>query len=294
MNWDDLRHFLAAHRQRSLAGAARELGCEYTTVGRRIAALEAALGTTLFTRSPEGLTPTSAADELLPLAEQIERSAHELRRRAARYDERAEGVVRVTCPEGFSVYVVEQLAELYALHPKLTVEIVSDVRPLDLCRGEADVALRMGPTSQLDLVTRTLCVMPWRMFATQEYVERRGTPSPISDLRGHDVVGYDDTLGHVPGARWLAEHAAGATVVFRGNSMRAVLDAAAAGLGLAVLPHFFASRESRLSALAPEVLGSRTLSLVVHPSLKSVTRVRVVMDALIEAVLRDHAGGLFG
>lgn len=294
MNWDDLRHFLAAHRQRSLAGAARELGCEYTTVGRRIAALEAALGTTLFTRSPDGLTPTPAADELMPFAEQIERSALELQRRVARHDERAEGVVRVTCPEGFSVYVVEQLTELYALHPKLTVEIVTDLRPLDLARGEADVALRMGPTSQQDLVTRTLCVMPWRMFATQEYVERRGAPSPVADLRGHDVVGYDDTLGHVPGARWLAEHAQGATVVFRGNSLRAVLDAAAAGLGLTVLPHFIASREQRLSAIAPDVLGSRTLSLVVHPALKSVARVRLVMDFLMEAVLRDHAGGLFG
>lgn len=294
MNWDDLRYFLAAERQRSLAGAARELGCEYTTVGRRIAALEAALGTTLFTRSSDGLTPTSAADELVPLAEQIELSALELQRRAARHHERVEGTVRVTCPEGFSAYVVDQLPALHALHPKLTVEIVTDVRPLDLARGEADIALRMGPCTQRDLVLRTLAVMPWRMFATPEYVARRGAPSPLPDLRGHDVVGYDETLGHVPGARWLSDHAAGATVVFRGNSLRAVLDAAAAGLGLTVLPHFIASREPRLSAVATEVLGTRTLSLVVHPALKGVARVRVVMDFLIEAVLRDHARGLFG
>ena len=70
MDWDDLRYFLAAYRRGSLSAAARELGCEYTTVGRRVAALEAALGTTLFTRAPEGLKPTPAATELVPLADQ--------------------------------------------------------------------------------------------------------------------------------------------------------------------------------------------------------------------------------
>lgn len=294
VNWDDLRHFLAAFRARSLAGAARELGCDYTTVGRRIASLEAALATTLFVRTPDGLTPTAAANELLPLAEQIERSASEIAVRAAGHDERAEGVVRVTCAEGFSAYVTEQLAELRARHPELVVEVIADIRPLDLARGEADIALRMSPTAQKDLVARTLCEMPWRMFAAHAYVERRGAPSTVDDLRGHEVVGYDDSLAHVPGARWLAAHAAGATVAFRGNSMRAVLDAAAAGLGLTVLPHFLASREPRLRTLAPDILGSRTLSIVAHPDLNKVARVRVVIDAMVVAVLRDHAHGVFG
>src|SRR5438128_11324819 len=105
MDWDDLRHFLAAYRNGSLAGAARELGCEYTTVGRRITALEVALGTTLFTRTPDGLTPTAAANDLLPLAEQIERSASEITMRAAGHDERVGGGVRVTCPEGLPAYI---------------------------------------------------------------------------------------------------------------------------------------------------------------------------------------------
>lgn len=68
---------------------------------------------------------------------------------------------------GFSAYIVDQLVELRALHPKLVVEILEDLRPLDLARGEADLALRMSPTTQRDLIERTLCVMPWRMFATK-------------------------------------------------------------------------------------------------------------------------------
>lgn len=293
VDWNDLRHFLAAYRAGSLAGAARELGCEYTTVGRHIVALETSLATTLFVRTPDGLTPTPAATELFPLAEQIERAAAEITMRAAGHDERAEGTVRVTCPEGFSAYIVDQLGELRTRHPQLVVEVIADIRPLDLARGEADIALRMSPTTQPDLVSRTLCEMPWRLFAAPAYLERHGVPR-LDDLRGHDIVGYDDSLAHVPGAQWLAAHAGDATVTFRGNSLRAILDAAAAGLGLTVLPHFFASREPRLRLVAPDVLGKRTLTIVSHPDLKKVARVRLVHDALTAAVLRDHARGVFG
>jgi DNA-binding transcriptional LysR family regulator len=93
---------------------------------------------------------------------------------------------------------------------------------------------------------------------------------------------------------WLDEHAEGATLVFRGNSLRAVVDAAAAGLGLTVLPHFLASRTRGLEPLAPDVLGTRTMSIVVHPDLVRVARVRAVIDFLANAVLRDHAAGVFG
>jgi DNA-binding transcriptional LysR family regulator len=294
MNWDDLRHFLAAYRHRSLAGAARELGCEYTTVGRRLTALEAALASTLFLRTSEGLVATTAAENLFPLAEEMERSAQAITTRAAGHDERPDGVVRLTCLEGFSGYVAEQLVELRTRHPDIVVELITDLRPLDLMRGEADIALRMSPTEQPELVTRTLCAMHWRMFAAKDYLARRGKPSPIDDLTGHDVVAFDEPVAHVPGARWLDKNAGRAAIVTRGNSIRAVAEAAAAGLGITVLPHFLASREPRLELVAPDVLGTRTLSIVTHPNLKSVARVRAVLDFLIAAILRDHERGLFG
>ncbi|HET7539929.1 MAG TPA: LysR family transcriptional regulator [Polyangiaceae bacterium] len=294
MDWDDLRYFLAAYRRGSLSAAARELGCEYTTVGRRIVALETALGTKLFTRGMEGLNATAAATDLVPLAEQIERTTVAIAARVAAQDERVEGVVRVTCAEGFSLYLVDRFPELRERYPKLGIEVLTDVRPLDLHRGEADVALRLGSATQGELVTRKLCAMPWRMFASPAYLARRGNPSPIGDLSGHDIVAYDAPLEHVPGARWLDEHADGANVVFRGNSLRAIVDAAVAGLGLTVLPHFLATRSSGLSLLAPDVLGTRTLSIVIHPDLVRVARVRAVIDFLAEAVLRDHAAGVFG
>lgn len=102
MDWDDLRHFLSAYRHRSLAGASRALACEHTTVSRRLAALETALGTRLFKRTPDGLAPTAAADDLAPLAEEIARAIQAFERRAAGHDQRVEGVVRVTASEGLT------------------------------------------------------------------------------------------------------------------------------------------------------------------------------------------------
>jgi DNA-binding transcriptional LysR family regulator len=289
VDWNDLRHFLAAYRQRSLAGAARELRCEHTTVGRRLAALEAALGTRLFTRTPDGLAPTAAADELCPLAVEVERQIQAIERRAAGHDQRVEGVVRVTASEGFTPYVIQQVAALRARHPGLRVEVLSENRALDVARGEVDLALRMAPTTHRDLIVRKLCELPWTMYASDAYVARRGVPAPIDDLRGHDVVGFDDALATVPGATWLAAHGAGATIVFRGNSLLAVAAAARIGMGLTVLPCQVAEAEPGLRRLAPDVLGTRTLSLVVHPDLARVARVRAVMDFLAEVIARDRA-----
>lgn len=294
MDWDDLRFFLATCRHGSLAGAARELGCEYTTVGRRITALERALDTTLFVRTPDGLTLTESAQRLIPLAEQMEQAAQQIALRAGGHDQRAEGKVRVTCAEGFSGYIVTQLTELRERHPGLVVEIVDDIRPLDLARNEADIALRLMPTTQRDLIARTLCETKWRMFASEAYLARRGRPSPIDNLAGHEVIGFDDRLATVPGAQWLAAHGAGATVVLRGSSLHAIVDAANAGLGLALLPHLLANRIGKLQVVADDVIGVRTLSMVVHPDLQNVGRVRATMDFLAAAILRDHARGLFG
>lgn len=288
MDWNDLRHFLAVYRQRSLAGAARELGCEYTTVGRRIGALEETLGTRLFTRARDGMSPTPAADSLMPLAESVERATQAIERRIGGLDERIDGTVKVTCPDGFDSYLVTQLQELRARHPELRVEIVADFRTLDLLRGDADIAVRMTATTQPDLLVRKLCDIKWLMFASDAYVERHGVPSPIENLRGHEIVGFGPKFVRSPGTVWLDAHQEGATVACRCNTLHAVVQATQAGIGLTVIPQHLGTL-AKLRLLAPDVLGSRSISLVVHPDLAKVARIRTVMTFLADAILRDHA-----
>jgi DNA-binding transcriptional LysR family regulator len=195
--------------------------------------------------------------------------------------------VRLTTPEAFAGFVIKRLVELRERHPEVVVEVLSENRVLDVARGEADLALRFAPTTQNELVTRKLSDVNGAIYASASYVARRG--GAVESIAGHEVVGYGEALATVPGARWLARHGDGATVVFRGNSLLSVLTAAAEGLGLAVLPCWLADPDPRLQRLSAPGLTAGSLYLVAHPDIAKIARVRTVMDFLIEIVERDRA-----
>jgi DNA-binding transcriptional LysR family regulator len=289
VDWNDLRFFLAVHRERTLAGAARTLGVEHTTVSRRLSALESALGAKLFVRTPDGFAPTKAGKEILAHAVRAEEAMQGIQRAVQGDDAHPEGVVRITTSEAFAGFVVRMLGELRARHPGITVEVVADNAPLDLARRDADIALRIHPEAQPELVSRKMAHAGWSIYAAQAYVDARGKPEPCTNLKGHDVVGFDASLRGVPGARWLEAHSAGANVVLRGNSIPAVLNAMIAGLGVGSVPCFLATNEPTLVRLTPEVTGARDMVLLVHPDLVKVARVRAVFDFLVEAFARNAA-----
>jgi DNA-binding transcriptional LysR family regulator len=289
VDWNDLRYFLAVRRAGTLAGAARTLKVEHSTVSRRLTALEEALGARLFLRGPDGFTSTPAGDRLLPLAEQMEAAVGAIDRQVAGGDERVEGTVRLTVSEVFSGFIVKRLSRLRARHPDLVVEVLTGNQALDLSRGEADLAVRIMPTNDPDLVVRKIVDCGWAMYAASSYVERGGVPPGPETLTGHELIGYDDTMSAVPGAQWLTKHGAGAHVVLRGNSIMAALNACLAGMGLTVLPGFLADVEPTLVRLSPAVLGTRPMFLVVHPDLARVARVRVVMDFIVEIITGEAA-----
>jgi DNA-binding transcriptional LysR family regulator len=282
MDWNDLRYFLAVRRAGSLAGAARALKVEHSTVSRRLAALEDALGVKLFLRGPDGFTSTPAGDKLAPHAESMEAAVTAIDRQVTGGDERVDGTVRLTTSEVFSGFVVKRLGPLRERHPELVVEVLSGNQAFDLARGEADLAIRIMATTDPELVVRKLVECGWAMYAARGYLDRRAAPPSPEALAGHDVIGFDDTLARVPGALWLEAHGAGARVVLRGNSIMAVLNACLAGLGVTVLPCFLGDSEPSLVRLAPQHLGARPMYLVVHPDRARVARVRVVMDFIIE------------
>jgi DNA-binding transcriptional LysR family regulator len=289
MDWDDIRYFLAIYRCGSSNGAARQLGVQHTTVGRRLTALEAALGTNLFMRTPEGLSPTAAALEILPLAEDAERSFLAITRQVGSSDSRIEGQVRLTTSDAFSTYVVRQLPKLRERHPALTVEILGGNTVFDLSRGEADLAIRMVPTTQPDLICRKVGVAGWSLYAAEDYLSRRGRPKSSTDLGGHDVIGFDESLAGSPGALWLGQNAKGAHMPLRGNSIGAVVNAAIVGIGLAMVPCYIATAEASLRRVTPEVLSSRDIWLVFHPDAARIARVRTVIDFVAEVIRADAA-----
>jgi DNA-binding transcriptional LysR family regulator len=289
LDWNDLRYFLAVCRAGTLAGAARGLHVRHSTVGRRVEALETALGVSLFTRAPDGFVLTNAGSDIVSLAEEAERAVAAVERRVAGRDKRIDGIVRVATSETFSGFLMRRLPELQAQHPALTVEVLSGNAPLDLMRREADLAIRFMETTQADLICKRLCDAGWSLYSSQTYIARAAPAKMSADLAHHDVVGFDETMARSPGAIWLEEHRAGARIVVRCNSLTAALNASVAGMGVVVLPCFLADAEPSLRRLTDEVVATRPMWMVFHPDVAQIGRVRTVIDFVSTIVGRAAA-----
>jgi DNA-binding transcriptional LysR family regulator len=281
MQWDDLRVFLALARAGSHQGAARRLGVDPTTIGRRVTALETALGTRLFARTPERVELTPPGRALLPRAERIETEALEAERALEAADERVAGPLRVTATDGVVHYVLlPSLMEFRRAHPLVTLELRIEAQSLDLSRREADIAVRLRRPKEPALVARRLGSLRWALFASARYLERRGIPRNLDALAGHDFVGYDPGLD-LPETRWLERAVREPRYVVRASSTTAQTRACAEGHGIALLPTFVQSREPGLACLLPRLVGpSRETWAVMHADLRSNARVSAFLGWL--------------
>ncbi|HTL31546.1 MAG TPA: LysR family transcriptional regulator [Kofleriaceae bacterium] len=285
-DWNDYRYFLAVARQGTLAGAARDLGVEHTTVSRRIAALEAALDTKLFVRTRDGFVLTDGGRAALVRVERAAGEFEQLERGIGEANE-CRGIVRLATSEGFAPYVIRSLVALRERYPEIVVEVHANNAVADLTRNEADIAIRIAPTPHKELVMRKVGSIAWGIYGSESYFARAGMPSCTTELAGHDVIAFDEQRASLPGAQWLEAHAKGARIVMRGNGIIAALNAAMTGLGLAIVPCFVAATESTLRRVPGEPIGARDVFVVVHPDVGKLARVRAVMDFFIERIAAD-------
>jgi DNA-binding transcriptional LysR family regulator len=289
LEWDDLRYFLAVHRARSHAGAARILRVAPTTIGRRIAALEVAVGARLFARTPDGLAATAASRSLLARAERMEAEAFEAERELAGADARPTGTVRVTCGDGLATYLIAPaLPDFLAAYPGLTVEVRADVRALDLTRGEADVALRNFRPRERSLIARRLGIERQGLYAAPSYLARRGTPRTARDLAAHQLVLYDREMDRMRTQAWLLQSAAGAHVAVRASSTTLVRAACGAGAGVALLSTIFVRGDPRFEQVLPRLEAPPIeLWAVTHGDLRASARVTAVLRWLERLVVES-------
>ncbi len=289
VDWDDLRIFLAAVRAKTLAGAARALGVEHTTVGRRLTALERAVKAPLVLRGPEGLRLTPLGQHLAPLVAEVDRAVAAVTGAVTAQRLR----VRLAVPSGLAGLFAPGLARLSREHPGLSIELAGASRPVDLEAGEADLAVRDGAISDADLIARKLCDTGFALYASADYLARRPAPIDPEDLRGHDVIAFHSGLARAPAARWLEGRLGGASVVLRGREMTEILAAAKSGAGLAVLPCFMGDDERSLERVTPGVVTTSKLSLVYRRESRSSEGVRVVARFVCD-VIAQHADRIGG
>ena len=239
LDWDDLRFFLSIARHGSLTAAATELRVAQSTVGRRLASLEAGLGVRLLHRTPDGYVLTLAGESVRARAERAEAEIIGVLRSVGGHDTRLEGLVRVTCTETFAVYVLAScFATLQAQHPGILVELVPSARSLSLSMREADIAVRLRSSDQHDLVVRRLGRIAFGLYASPTYLERYGEPDFEAGCPGHRLMTQLGEGEQDAQTTWVTELAPRAGLGLQTSSHEALLSTARSGGGLACLARF--------------------------------------------------------
>jgi len=283
MNWDDARVFLAVCRELTLRGAARVLGVDQATVGRRITSLEKSLSATLFLRTSEGYVLTAVGEAALQAVEKMEHSALQLQRQIQGLDDRLTGTVRVSTTDSLAIdFLIPAIARLHALHPDVRVQLDASTQILSLAKREADIAVRNTRPENPDLIARRIARWPVGLFASQAYVDTHGLPQPGSAFEGHDLVVYQPYLQGNKDMTLVSEPVTRGRIVSSLSSGLLVRRSIAAGIGLGEIPVYMGERDG-LVRVWPERTRPVPYDvwLVTHADLRHTARVRAVIDEVV-------------
>lgn len=237
-DWDDLKHFLAVARHGSTTAAGRALNIDQSTVQRRLARLQQRIGHPLVERSPTGYQLTAYGQQLLPYAQLVEQQMLALQQVLQSSARELNGVIRLTCPEPLVSRITQSplLERLHARHPGLRVEFVMSDHFVDLCKGEADIALRSGNTVDNQLIGRKVADSLWAVYGGRDYLARHGSPARTEDLAQHAWAGFDESMAGHRATQWLRQVAPGARKVATSGSVLGMVQLVKANVGLAALP----------------------------------------------------------
>lgn len=285
-DWDDLRIFLAVTRSGSLAIAARGLGIDASTVGRRTQRLETALKSTLFVRSKAGLELTAAGARLQELALDVEMATDAAAEVSG--GEVVGGTVRLSVSEGFGTRIIAPaLVSLRRKHGRLNVELAANAGFLSPSRREVDMAVTLSAPSDARLVVSPLIEYQLALYGAPAYLKRHGAPSTAADLANFDLVGYVDDLIYAPELRYLQQVHPSLRPGLSSSSIRAQREIIASGAGLGILPCFLGRDLVRV--LPGEVLIGRRFWLSIHRDVAATARVRAVVSWIRALVAANAA-----
>src|SRR5690348_5739461 len=289
-DWNDLRHFIAVAREGSTLAAARALRTSQTTVARRIAALEDALGVPLFEKRQAGYSLTPAGHELLDRAKQVEAAANGFGEAAAAQSRELSGTVKVTTEEVYAITLLAPiLRELHERHPEILIDLDTSQQVRDLGAGEADISLRSTKDEQqpAGLVGRQLCIDDWSLYCSRDYAARHGAPATLEELNNHPFIGGGGGHLWIHYRAWLQALGLEQQVAMHHATSGGLLSGVRSGFGIAVLPCIVADADPDLvQCLPPRIEHGRILWLFTHERCRHTPRVRAVIDFLYERLSR--------
>ena len=276
LDWSDLELILAIGRAGGLSGASRDLGQTHSTIFRRINAIEDKTGVRFFERFRKGYEPTEAGKIAIEYGERIELDFQALGREVLGQDQALEGRVRVTCPEAFAEDIAPGIMARFALkYPDISVDVSPGHGAVDMNRREAEIAIRATRTPPETSFGRRIGDFRFALYGTPAYLEENAD-IPLAQQRFSFIEGYYSWL--IP-AIWPDAQTAEAQMVFQCRASRAVLNAAAEGIGMTFLPCYVGDADDRL-VRASDTVSKLDMSfwVLTHPDLRKTARIRALMS----------------
>lgn len=287
MDWDKLRVFHAVAEAGSFTHAGDTLNLSQSAVSRQISALEEALQVPLFHRHARGLILTEQGESLNRTVREVFAKLAMTEALLTESKEKPAGRLKVTTTVGFgSSWLAPRLQAFLDAYPDVSMTLLLDDTDLDLAMREADVAIRMHPPKQPDLVQRHLLSMDWHVLASPDYLKRMGTPTRPEELDNHRIILFGNYRPPVPDVDWLAEvgrrPGSPRKPLLEVNSLTAMLQAVKSGLGIAAVPDYMHTEGDGLVRLLPDLKAPKVDVFFVYPEeLRNSKRVAVFRDFLL-------------
>ena len=294
MDWDKLRVFHAVAEAGSFTHAGDTLNLSQSAVSRQISALEEALQVSLFHRHARGLILTEQGESLNRTVREVFAKLAMTEALLTESKEKPAGRIKVTTTYGFgATWLAPRLQAFLAKYPDVTMSLLLDDTDLDLAMREADVAIRMHPPKQPDLVQRHLMQIHWLVLAHPDYLAKHGTPTRAEDLDNHKIILFGDYRPPVPDIDWLAEAGRRAgqprRALLEVNSLHAMALAIRSGMGIGVLPDWMTDDIDGLTRLLPDLKAPKVDVYFVYPEeLRNSKRVAVFRDFLLARLQELH------
>jgi DNA-binding transcriptional LysR family regulator len=270
---DNIQAFLDVHKAGTFSAAAKLHNVAVSSVSRQVDALEQSLGVALFQRSSRRLLLTDAGEQFLPRAQLI--VSEMVDAKAALLDAQAEprGLLSVTAPSVFwRMHIAPTVASFMQQYPLIELDLRLSDHWVDLAEQRADVAIRIGALPDSDLLATRLAPMLRIACASPSYLQAHGRPAAPEDLLHHHCL----CLPSTPTGLWtFPEVNQGKPLAvqgrFRSNDVDSLLDAAAAGLGIAHLASWLVYKKVEAGELVNLFPASVALSAAAAASAKSQT-----------------------
>lgn len=290
LDWDKLRIFHTVAEAGSFTEAGLRLNCSQSAASRHIRALEDNLQVALFTRHARGLVLTHEGQELLNATRDVQSRIEQTEQTLREAKGSPQGILRVTTMVTFgSVWLTPHLKAFVEQYPEIELQLILDDEDLDLSSGEADVAIRLHTPSQADMIQRPLTKFHNHIYASPEYLDRKGAPTKPADLDHHDLIIYGSTAQMpLKNINWIMDM--GKTgyerkPILQVNNLYGVMHAIEAGMGLGSLPDYLVQNRGNLVRVLPDSDSPDFPSYFCYPpELRGSKRVAVFRDFMIQQI----------